>query len=268
MSEGSWYTQGFGGVKKEEERMQQAYGPPRFWIKPGSKTQIVFLDDEPACIHEHNPNMNGSWKNWFTCIKDVYPDEPECCLTIGHDTRYYVGYFTIVDCTEWKDQKGHLHQFEIKLFPAKMKTLKLLQSKKEDRDNRLAGRVYRVGRTDKQSPGCGNDFEFDRDADLAKLFQVTEYKGKKLSEMFKSDKPEDVERLKKLFNVGNSVAPRLVPFNYYSVLQPKTPKELREVLRGAKFDKSAFDDADNKSDKDKDEDGKNTQRKADDDIPF
>jgi hypothetical protein len=246
------------------------YGPPRFWMKPGANTQLVFLDDEPACIHEHNPRMNGSWKNWLTCIKDVHPDDPECCLAIGHDTRYYVGYFTVVDCTEWKDQKGHLHQFEIKLFPAKLKTLKLLQSKKEGRDNRLAGRVYKVGRTDKQSPGCGNDFEFDRDADLQKLFGVTEYKGKKLSELFKSDKPEEIEKLKKLFNLrmeGTAIMPRLVPFNYFGVLQPKSPKEMRDLLRGAKFEKGDFDD-DDKSSSSSSSGDKGGGRKEDDDVPF
>lgn len=242
MSEGgSWYTQGFGGVKKEEDRVAQMYGPPRFWMKAGTSTQLVFIDDEPACIHEHSPKINGSWKNWFTCLKDSNPEDAACCELIGADTRHYVGYLTVVDCSEWKDTKGNVHQFEIKLLPAKLKALKLLQTKKEGRDNRLAGRVYRVSRTDDKSPGIGNDYEFDRDADLEKLFQAVNYKGKKLRDLMRSDKPEELARIKKTFNVSfdkeGSIVPKLVPFNYQDVLKPKSPKELRDVLRGVKIER-------------------------------
>lgn len=240
MSEGSWYKTGFGGIKNEEERLAQQYGVPRFWLKKGSKTKIVFLDDEPACIHEHSPKINGSWQNWFTCLKDVYPDDPACCSQLGHDSRSYVGYFTIMDLTEWKDAKGNVHNYQLKLFGAKLKTLKLLQSKKEDRDNRLAGRIYKVQRTDENSPGVGNDFEYDSDVEnWEKMFAVANYKGKKLAEMFKSEKPEDIEKVKRLFQVkteGGAILPRVVPFNYYEVLKPKTPREMKDALRGVKIE--------------------------------
>lgn len=268
MSEGSWYTQGFGGLKTEEDRMAQQYGPPRFWIKAGTKTQIVFIDDEPACIHEHSPKINGSWKNWFTCLKDSNPEDAACCEILGFDTRHYVGYFTIIDCTEWKDQKGNVHNFEIKLLPAKLKSLKLLQSKKEDRDNRLAGRVYRVSRTDGNAPGIGNDYEYDREADFEKMFKVANYKGKKLAELFKAEKEDELARLKKTFKLqmeGGSILPRVPVFNYWEVLKPKSPKDLRDVLRGAKIEK---DDDSSGGGGSKSGEGGGGGGKADDDIPF
>lgn len=241
MSEGnSWYKTGFGGIKNEEDRLQSQYGVPRFWIKKDTATKIVFLDDEPACIHEHSPKINGSWKNWFTCMKDVYPDDAVCCTQLGHDSRSYVGYFSVIDCTEWKDTKGNVHNFEVKLFGAKLKTLKLLQAKKEDRENRLAGRIYKVRRTDENSPGVGNDFEFDSDVEnWDKLFALANYKGKKLSEMFKSDKPDEIEKAKKMFAVkteAGAILSKVVPFNYYEVLKPKSPREMRDALRGVKIE--------------------------------
>jgi len=267
MSE-SWYTSGFGGIKTEEDRMAQQYGPPRFWMKAGTNTQIVFVDDDPVCIHEHSPKINGSWKNWFTCLKDSNPDDAACCEILGFDTRHYVGYFTIVDMTEWKDQKNNIHQFEIKLLPAKLKTLKLLQSKKEGRENRLAGRIYKVGRTDNNAPGVGNDYEYDREADMEKLFKVANYKGKKLGELFRSEKEDEITRLKKTFKLatdGGALVHKVVPFNYFEVLRPKSPKDLRDVLKGAKIEKD--DDGfggGNKSDGGSGGGG----QKADDDIPF
>lgn len=259
----SWYTQGYSGIKNEEDRIADKYGPDRFWMKAGNKTQIVFVDDVPACIHEHGAKINDSWKNWFTCQRDVNPDDVVCCELLGADTRSYVGYFTIVDCTQWKDKKGNIHEFEIKLFPAKLKTLKLLQGKKEDREDRLAGRVYKVQRTDDSSPGVGNDFEFDRDADIEKLLTKVNYKGKKLVELMRTEKPDDLIRLMNVFSlkvregvVGSANPSMLIPtFNYLEILKPKSPKELRTVLRGARIEKrngsstgSSSDDSSNKSD--------------------
>ncbi len=269
----SWYSQGFEGIKKEEDRLATMWGVPRLWLKPGASADIVWLDDEPACIHEHNPNMNGSWRNWITCIKDFNPDNPVCCQVLGHDTRYYVGYFTVVDLTEWKDTKGNIHKNEIKLLGAKLKTLKLLQAKKEGKEGRLAGRLYRVMRTDKQSPSCGNDFEYTRDVDMSKLFGVAEYKGKRISDLFRPDKPEDLDRLKKTFKVkvsGDKIEQKLVPFDYYSVLQPKAPKDMEAMLRGAKIEKSSFDNEDGEKSGGGDKGGAAAagSNKPDDDIPF
>lgn len=237
---GSWYETGYSGVGREAARIESMHGPNRFWMPENSKKQIVFIDDEPACIHEHNPKLNGSWKNWLTCLQGVADDVP-CCEILGANTRGYVGFFTVIDCTEWVDKKGNKYQYEIKLFPAKLKTLKKFAMKKEDRGS-LVGALYTVVRTDSKSPSCGDDFEFIREADLTKLFQVANYKGKKLPELYSKlgDNPENMERMKAVFQLQlddkGVVVPKIVPFNYYEVLKPKSPKEIREMLRGAKVD--------------------------------
>jgi hypothetical protein len=135
------------------------------------------------------------------------------------------------------DKRGTEHVYELKLLPAKMKTLKKFRRKKEDK-GRLAGAMYTATREDDRSPNVGDEFEFKRDVDMAKLFDAANYKGRKLVEMY--DEAEKNEKamasLKRLFKVqekdGKLVRGVLPVFNYLEVLKPKSPKELR-VLLGA-----------------------------------
>lgn len=242
-----WASAGFGGTQKEEQRLATLYGPNRVWLKPGTSQEWVFIDDEPLCFHEHNPKINGDWKNWMTCLQNISDDGVPCCEILGAKTRYYVGYFTVVDLSKWTDKKGNVHQYEIKLLPAKLKTLKKLQRKKQDKGT-LIGAMYKVTRETDQSPACGDDFEYLREADLSKLFDLVNYKGKKLAEHFaKADSDPVVQHmLKQTFNLrlgdDNKVLPKISPFNYYSLFEPKSAKEVRSMLHGAKIE--SWDDDD------------------------
>lgn len=190
----SWYDTGFGGMKHEEDRLAALSGPQRFWIPSGGNKLFVFLDDEPCCIYEHNPKINGSWKNWITCLNGVSDDIP-CCEILGDKTKYYVGYFTVIDCSDYTDKKGNKYQYELKLLPAKIKTLKKFRRKKEERGS-LVNTLFKATREDDKSPSCGDEFEFQREADLAKLLPLVIYKGKKLVELIAkaNETPENVER--------------------------------------------------------------------------
>lgn len=229
----SWYDTGYDGIEREKERIARSSGPNRFWMKAGTTREIVFVDDEPLCLYEHNPKINGKWTNWFTCLKDTSDIIP-CCDKLGEKTRYYVGYYTIVDLTEHKDAKGNSYQYEVKLFPAKLKTLGVLRRKKQQKGS-LIGAKFNVARDSTEDPNCGGEFEYDRDADLEKLFKVANYKGKKLVELYKeaSEKPEVLARMKDTFQTsmeGEALAQRIFPFNYYNLLEPKDPKDLRQIL--------------------------------------
>lgn len=240
----SWYSSGFGGIKGEEDRLASMYGPPKLWLKAGATKSIVFVDDNPACLHEHSPKINGSWGNSYTCLRDMYPDDVACCEILGQDTRHFVGYFTVIDMDQWKDKKGNLHEFEIKLLPAKVKSLKMIEHKKVSRENRLAGRIFNIRRTDDKSPSIGDDYEYNRDVkDPSALFASVQFKGKKLSEFFTKsvETEEGLAKLKKTFAVTYAdgvPVPKLVPFSYQDILRPKTPKDLRDILRGAKIEKN------------------------------
>ena len=245
--ENSWFQKGYGGLKEEEERIATKYGPQHFWMPVNESKVLVFLDNEPACIHEHNPKMNGSWKNWVTCIRDVYPDDPACCETLGADyQRYYVGYFTVIDCTKWQDKKGNTYQFETKLYGAKLKTLKLLQTKtQEDWGGSMAGKVIKVRRTSDKDASVGNDFTLDREADMEKLWGLATYKGKKLCEQFEEASQDEDKRhlLSKIFSFqkgeGGVWLPKLPTFNYWEVLKPKSPSEMRTLLKSGRVEDPA-----------------------------
>jgi len=231
---GSWYEQGFDGINEEERRLDDQQGPHRLWMPGGTSKEVVYVDDEPVCIHEHNPKMSGNYRNWMTCLQGVY-DEVVCCQKLGPNSRYYCGYVTVVDCSEWKDNRGNMHQYEMRLLQFKLRSLKKFRRKKEDR-GAMAGTMWRLTREDNNAPTCGDDWDFIRDVDMDKMFDFVLYRGKSLSEMWdEAEKdPEAMVRLQRIFQIKpdeNGKLPRVVPaFNYFEILQPKKPKELRLLL--------------------------------------
>mgnify|MGYP007111424633 CR=1 FL=1 len=232
-------------MEKEEARQEAMYGPPRLWLKPGTSADVVVLDDNPVCIYEHNPKIGGSYKNWITCLQGVH-DDVVCCQKLGPDMRYYAGYMTIVDCSKWTDGKGKTHQYDLKLCSGKMKTLKRWRRKREELGH-LAGAMFRATREDDRSPNVGDEWAFQKDADLAKLFGVAQYKGQRLVDMW-DEAERDAKKMAKvtrLFAVKPDADGRLprhtVPlFNYYEVLKPKDPADLRVLLAGAQKDDGGY----------------------------
>ena len=236
----SWYSTGYEAVKQELERQEIGDGPDRFWMKPGEKKELVFIDSDPFVIKEHSPKLNGSWNNPITCMNGVH-DDLVCCQelnSLGYEP-YMIGLYTVVDCTKWVSKNGVEHQFEVKLFPAKSKILKRFQIRKQEKGD-FSGKLFSIMRSDSKAPSCGDEFEVERDADLNKLLQVANYKGKKLiDEMQRTGIESELTRLKNLWNLAldnGKVIPKLVPFNYYKLLYPKNPNEMRALLKGAKIE--------------------------------
>jgi len=182
MAEESWYSTGYDDMKREEDRVASSRGPNRYWMKEGTSRDIVFLDDEPFSIYEHNYRADGSWKNWMTCMRGIR-DEAVCDDKLGTNNRSYVGFFTIIDCSEYTDKQGNSYQYEMKLLPAKMRVLKKFKRKKDERGS-LIGCMYRVTREDSRSPNVGDEFEFKKEVDLEKLFDYAQFRGKKLKELY------------------------------------------------------------------------------------
>lgn len=260
MSEGkSWYETGFDGAKKEQDRLNQMRGPWRHWMPPDSERDLVFVDDDLFCVHEHNPKMNGTWQNWMTCLMGIV-DSPPCCQILGTNTRYYVGYLTVIDCSKYTDKKGNDHQYEVKLFPAKLNTINMLKRKKEQRGS-LALTLWKVARTSKRAANCGDDFDFVKAVDNPqRLFELAMFKGKPLSEFYAkaNENPENMARLKRMFQIAldtnGKPIPRIVPFNYVEVLKPMETNSMRDLLSGSKLDSGS--------------DSEDGEGAADDDVPF
>jgi hypothetical protein len=267
----SWYSKGFDGLAREEARIQASQTPNRFWVPVGERREVVFVDDEPMQVYEHNPKMNGSWRNWFTCLRDIEDPCPACDI-FGEKTRYLVGFLTCVDVSKWVDKKGNAHQFELSFFAAKVGMMKKLKRKIEDAkeaERSFAGSLYRASRDTDKEPSSGSELEYIRAADTAKLFELAMYRGKKVSDLF--DKAEQnaqlMEALKHTFQLkfddtGKPVR-ELPAFNYLELLHPKPRKELAAMLKGAKQDSDDGDD--NKSSGKKDQGG---ERDGDNEVPF
>lgn len=256
----SWYSTGYDGMKTEEDRLAALSGPSRLWMPADSSRNLIFLDDEPFTIYEHNPKIDGDWRNWITCLQGV-SDEVPCCEKMGPNSRYYIGYYTVIDASEYTDKKGNKHAFELKLLGAKMKTMKKFRRKKEERGS-LIGCMYKATREDNKSPSVGDEFEFVREVDLVKAFDATMYRGKKLSEFYSKtlEGPDGLEKLKKVFQVqveDGKPTKRVVPFNYMEVLKPRASKDLKLFLASAKIETKDSDSGDS-----------NSSGSSSEDVPF
>jgi hypothetical protein len=184
--------------------------------------------------------MNGSYRNWLTCQRNAF-EEVVCCQVLGPKTRYYCGYVTAVDCSEWTDQRGNRHQYELRLIQFKMKSMKKFRRKKDDK-GALVSTMWNFHREDERSPTCGDEWEYKRDVDMDKLFNFVCYRGKKLSDLWDEAeaKPEVMERVKGWFQIGpdsEGKLPRIVPsFNYLEILKPMEPKDMRLHLGAVESD--------------------------------
>lgn len=258
----SWYQTGFSGNNGNKSSASRdanifSWGPDRLWMPAGAAKEIVFVDAVPFTFYEHNARVNGNWKNWTTCLAPVTEEgEPECCRILGADTRYRVSMLTIIDCTKWTDKKGNTRQYEIKVLPAKYKTSQKLERKQADlaeQGKSLTGRLYRVVRETDKSPAVGDDYEFVREVDMTKLFELATYKNKKLSELYaqaENDPDFAASMLKVLAatkNADGSLVKSVPPLRYDLVFAPKTPGEVKQSFGGYSAQDqthSSFDGAD------------------------
>lgn len=154
-------------VRKEMEA-QRAAGVQRFWLPVGKETVIVFLDDNPPVVKEHQVRIGTDWRHWFTCLSECDPPQPcpICKDPLLKNRPYAAGFYTIIDTTEFKTNRGEERKNQVRLFVAKDSTLQKLRResdkrKKEGKDG-LTGAMYTVYRTSDKSPSVGDDFTFMR----------------------------------------------------------------------------------------------------------
>lgn len=218
----SWFSKGYDGVDKaDREQKMGGKSPSRWWMPAGtddkpSEKEGIFLDDDPFCIYEHNPKINGTFKDhWYTCVQGVWPEDPSCAMCGNKIGKYYVGFLTILDTSEW-EYDGRIYKNMRRLFPAKLETLKLLRGKKK-RKGTLAGTRWLISRTGGKAPNVGNDFEFQGEEELFRDEQSGLYLLKD-------------ERFWWTDKEGKKHPP--VPFDYKTVLAPMRNADLARVLAG------------------------------------
>ena len=254
----NWYSTGFESAKAEEQRRASAMMSRRFWMPKGSKKSVVFVDDDPFTIYEHQYQRDGNWKNWVTCSRGIY-DEAVCCAKLGEKSRRWVGYFTVVDLSEWKDNKGNIRKNELVFFAAPLNVLKILESRKADNGGTLVGAMITIQRIGDSGAAVGNDFVVQKVGDLDKLAPEVAWRGKKLKDIINlaNNDPAEAKSYMQRFQVepdsDGQLALELNPFNYMELLKPKNQKDMKQILSGLQVqdDEKGGDD-----------------QKDDDDVPF
>lgn len=183
-----WFDGGLAGDFKGDPTIGGG-ASLRFWMPAGAEKTIIFLTNgEDFKIQwEHNPPLNGGFKNWTTCLEMLKVKCPICELAnAGHakSARYKAVYCTVIDLSEYTDKGGKVHKNERKLLMAKQESAELLARKwlnrKEAKQN-LRGAKFKVFRSTKEkSASIGTDFEFIEMVDLAALPDSNELDYKEL----------------------------------------------------------------------------------------
>lgn len=243
---GTWYKTGYEAAeeeeKRQEERKQELPSPDRFFMLVGKSIDVVFVDDNPFSVNEHQfKDFNGSLRNWMTCMTSMDPNKNDCCLDLGYYS--FISYRTVVDCGAWTDKNGKKHQYELKLYPAKVGTTKRLAVKKREFGT-LDMRMFTVTRVNDQSPTVGDEFSSKRVIDdPAKMFNVLTYRGRSLKELWAkinakppAERAVLIQRLEETFVVkteGGLLVPSVPVFNYKAVLSP--PENMEQYREATKY---------------------------------
>lgn len=193
-------SRGYGAVEKKEQESEEKQKSfvNRFYLKAGSEAKIVFLDDNPPVIEEHQLQINGDWRNWFTCKRLL--NEPCIICEELKDNPYTVGFYTILDLTEYTIQKGarkgEVIKNSVKLFTPKLKALNLIKRQSQKRGG-LELCVFDVYRSSADAFNVGDSFEFETKVTWDEIKQL------------------------------NADA---APFDYAEILEPKTDGELKRIF--------------------------------------
>jgi len=176
-----------------EERMKSQV--QRFYLPPQKDAKVIFLDDDPPIIEEHQLKINGRWTNWFTCRK-MLGDRCIICDELG-DNPYTIGFYTILDLSEYQNKKGETVKNTIKLFAPKFKALQMIKRASQKREG-LTHWVCDIYRSSPESFNVGDVFEWEEKTDMDTIKQL---------------------------NADAAV------LNYEEILAPKTNEELKKILK-------------------------------------
>lgn len=202
----AWGFRGYDPAQLANRSSGDFSSARRFFIPVGESKEVIFVSNDPLCLFEHQLTIDGEWRNWFTCLESgPNPEGLRCPICAAADQlptdvngrkqgeAYYIGYYTIIDCTAWQDKEGNIHQNTVKLLPVKRRMLQRFMNHKE-RFGSLVGVKYNVARTQKKSETIGDDWNRMEQVNLATVF------------------PEAKE------------------FDYNELLRPKSEQELREIV--------------------------------------
>lgn len=179
----------------------------RFWMKNNTDREITFIDGPtidfngtevptPLQYMEYNLNMNGHWRNWFT--KNTDPSQ-DFLKDLGHRASK-VAALTVIDHSEWTDRKGNLHKDEVVMYVVKRSSTVWKQIERYYATHgSLQGQRFRISRMGDKSPGAGSLLEH---IGPSSVYNPEQHK----------------------------------PFDYFTILAPKTKEELMDLTNPDKDD--------------------------------
>ena len=210
-------------------------------MRAGDTKELVFIDDSPFCIQEHQwRNSDDKWHT-ATCISKINDAGCPADGARGVGRPDYVGHTTIIDVTGYTAKDGTENKYRLMLLPAKTKFLNKLKKKKENKGS-LLGQLWSLSRADSNAPNTGDDLDHIREINMEKLYPLVTYKGKNIKEMIDraNGKDEDAKRTRAYlvhhFQIPESGdVPQIIPiFNYAELMAPMEPGALRSLIADAK----------------------------------
>lgn len=157
------------------------WAPRRFWLDPGETKYVVFLDDDPVKLLEHEVTIGNFYYNRFICREMVNQECYFCneVMTENYEgekvdeTPYNVWVLSIIDQTGYVDDDGNEHHNLKSILPMKRSSARKIKQKNEEHDG-LRGHQFKVNRTTQQDYRIGEEWIEQGEFDLESEFDDSE----------------------------------------------------------------------------------------------
>jgi hypothetical protein len=161
----SWYVKGNDKEKREQMRKEAHEATVmRFWLKKDESADIIFLDDEPFCVHEYTVKINNQFKQ-YTCSGDDSP------MSVAGVRKTYVEYYNVLDLRKYTNREGKEVSYTRKALPVKGDAIDILNRRREECKGSLKFVKFKVSRFGDKSVNCGNDWQIQGKVPESKIPQ-------------------------------------------------------------------------------------------------
>jgi hypothetical protein len=200
--EAKWFQTGQKGEKRAEQiaEEQAKNSVTRLWLPVGKSALVTFLDSDGFYFYEHQLKINGSWRNWYTCLRDM----SECPICDTGDRSSYVAAYTIIDHSKYTSKRtGKEIKNVKKLLILKSTVQAMWARRKEEVGGDLTQCVFKLFRDKAEHTSTGEDVQFKKKLEKEQILKF---------------KPQ-----------GMSDEEWLAPFNYVEIFKPLSVDKLRKL---------------------------------------
>lgn len=141
-----------------------------FYLKPGEKKNILFLDDAQFAVWETKIRVNGQWQRFTADAGN--PEDP--LVQAAAAKKLYlslVEYYTVLDLTPYTGKDGKERKFSKRAL-AVPRTVQEMINRRRNEVGGLTGAIFAVVRDGDKTAACGNDWSFQKKLDIAKEIQA------------------------------------------------------------------------------------------------